>query len=239
MHTLKTIAKQILPKWIIEKLRLIILRDYSTKSYSQEGEDMILKRIFEDERKGFYVDIGAHHPKRFSNTYYFYTRGWRGINIDATPGGMKAFNKSRPTDINIEAPVTNKKQTLTFYMFNEPALNGFSKQLSEQRSVNGQGCKIIQTIDLKTVTLSEILAKHLPKGQQIDFMSIDVEGLDYDVLLSNDWNQFRPRIILVEILNRTLNDLFNHEITKLLCSEGYVITAKTMNTVFFTLETSR
>lgn len=239
MRTLKTIAKQILPKWIIEKLRCIILRDYATRSYSQEGEDMILKRIFGDERKGFYVDIGAHHPKRFSNTYYFYRRGWRGINIDATPGSMKAFNKSRPADINIEAPVSSKKQTLTFYMFNEPALNGFSKQLSEQRSTNGQACKIIRTIALETVTISDILTKYLPKGQQIDFLSIDVEGLDYDVLLSNDWNQFRPKIILVEILDRSLKDLFNHEITKLLNSEGYLITAKTMNTVFFTLETSR
>ncbi len=120
-------------------------------------------------------------------------------------------------------------------MFDEPALNGFSKQLSEQRRTNGQTYKIIHTIDLETVTLSEILTKHLPKGQLIDFMSIDVEGLDYDVLLSNDWRRFRPQIILVEILNRSLGDLFNHEITKLLNSEGYVITSKTMNTVFFTL----
>lgn len=239
MRTLKIIARQILPKWMIKKLKFTILRDYSTKSYSQEGEDMILRRILGDERKGFYVDVGAHHPKRFSNTYYFYKQGWRGINIDATPGSMSAFNRSRPNDINIEAPVSRKKQTLTFYMFDEPALNGFSKHLSEQRSTNGQAYKIIRTIDIETVTLSEILTKHLPKGQPIDFMSIDVEGLDYDVLLSNDWNRFRPKIILVEIPNKSLAELFNHEITKLLGTEGYVITSKTMYTVFFTLEASR
>jgi len=239
MHMLKTISRQILPGWMLRRLKFTVLRDYSTRSYSQEGEDMILRRIFEGERKGFYVDIGAHHPKRFSNTYYFYKQGWRGINIDATPGSMRAFNKSRPTDINIEAPVSRTRQTLTFYMFDEPALNGFSKQLSEQRSANGQAYKIIRTIDIETVTLSEILSKHLPKGQLIDFMSIDVEGLDYDVLLSNDWSRFRPKIILVEIPNRSLEDLFKHEITKLLNSEGYVITSKTMYTVFFTLEASR
>jgi len=239
MRTLKTIARQMMPKWMVEKLRFTMFRDFSTKSYSQEGEDMILRRIFEGARKGFYVDIGAHHPKRFSNTYYFYKQGWRGINIDATPDSMKAFDKSRPADINIEAPVSSKKQNLTFYMFDEPALNGFSKQLSEQRSTNGQAYKIIRTIDIETVTLSEILSKHLPKGQLIDFMSIDVEGLDYDVLLSNDWSRFRPKIILVEIPNRSLEDLFKHEITKLLNSEGYVITSKTMYTVFFTLEARR
>jgi FkbM family methyltransferase len=239
MRTLKAITKQVLPTWIVEKLKFIVFRDHSTKSYSQEGEDMILKRIFGDERNGFYVDIGAHHPKRFSNTYYFYTKGWRGINIDAMPGSMKAFNKCRPDDINIEVPISRIKQTLTYYMFNEPALNGFSKDLSEQRSTNGQVYKIIRTIDLETFTLSEILTKYLENGQQIDFMSIDVEGLDYDVLLSNDWVQFRPKIILVEMLNRALKDLYNHEITKLLSSKGYEITSKTMNTVFFTLEDSR
>jgi FkbM family methyltransferase len=242
MATMKRLfIKRFIPNRLLGPIRRIRKKlfdgyGYSLKSYSQEGEDMILDRIFADKPHGFYVDVGAHHPKRFSNTYYFYKQGWRGINIDATPGSMRAFNKYRPADTNIEAPVSRKKQTLTFYMFDDPALNGFSQQLSEQRSTNGQAYKIIQTIDLETVTLSEILAKHLPKGQLIDFMSIDVEGLDYDVLLSNDWNRFRPKIILVEILNRSLEDLFNHEITKLLNSEGYVITSKTMNTVFFTLK---
>jgi FkbM family methyltransferase len=238
MTTLKSLLKRLIPNRLfgpIGRIREEFFDGYCLKSYSQEGEDMILRRIFADKPSGFYVDVGAHHPKRFSNTFYFYRRGWRGINIDATPGSMTAFNKSRPADTNIEAPVSRKKQTLSFYMFDEPALNGFSKQLSEQRSTNGAAYKIIQTIDLETVTLAEILAKHLPKGQLIDFLSIDVEGLDYDVLLSNDWDRFRPKIILVEIINRPLEDLFNHEITKLLNSEGYVITSKTMNTVLFAL----
>lgn len=239
MRTLKAIAIAVLPSLVIEKIKFNILDGYSAKSYSQEGEDMVLRRFFENKSKGFYVDIGAHHPKRFSNTYYFYKRGWRGINIDATPGVMGAFNKIRPADINIEAPISSKRQTLTFYMFNEPALNGFSKLLSQQRNNTSQAYNITRTIDLDTFTLSEILAKHLPKGQPIDFMSIDVEGLDFDVLLSNDWSQFRPKVILVEILSINLDEVLNHEITKLLKSEGYLILSKTMNTVFFTLDVSR
>ena len=235
---LRAIAIAVLPKCVIEKVKFNILDGYSVKSYSQEGEDMVLRRIFKNKSKGFYVDIGAHHPKRFSNTYYFYKLGWRGINIDATPGVMRAFNKIRPADINIEAPISSKRQTLTFYMFNEPALNGFSKLLSEQRNNTSQAYNITRTIDLDTFTLSEVLAKHLPEGQLIDFMSIDVEGLDLDVLLSNDWSRFRPKVVLVEILNGTLEELLNHEITKLLKSEGYWILSKTMNTVFFTSEAS-
>jgi hypothetical protein len=64
---------------------------YLNQSYSQEGEDMVLYRTFETVKEGFYVDVGAHHPDRFSNTYKFYKQGWRGINIDAMPGGMDPF----------------------------------------------------------------------------------------------------------------------------------------------------
>lgn len=86
---------------------------------------MILRRIFENVENGFYVDVGAHHPKRFSNTFYFYKKGWSGINIDAMPGSMSLFNKIRPRDINIEAAVSNEKEEVIFYIFNEVALNTF------------------------------------------------------------------------------------------------------------------
>ena len=74
-------------------------------SYSQEGEDRILQRLFENQTPGFYVDIGAHHPRRFSNTYIFYKQGWRGINVDATPGSMFLFRVFRKRDINLEIAV--------------------------------------------------------------------------------------------------------------------------------------
>ena len=72
---LKKILKTLLPKLLVKRLiefRNNYLDGYSLKSYSQEGEDMILRRLFEKQIQGFYVDVGAHHPKRFSNTYYFY-----------------------------------------------------------------------------------------------------------------------------------------------------------------------
>ncbi|MCW5198180.1 hypothetical protein VU06_00335 [Desulfobulbus sp. F3] len=82
-------------------------------------------------KKGFYIDIGAHHPKRFSNTFYFYRQGWHGINIDAMPRSMELFNKIRPRDINIEAAISDEKVELTYYMFDEPALNTLSKESAE------------------------------------------------------------------------------------------------------------
>src|SRR5689334_5444047 len=80
---------------------------YFRHSFAQEGEDLVRASFFEGRRNGFFVDVGAHHPKRFSNTYHFYLfRERRGINIDATPGSMTAFRRARPEDINIEAAVS-------------------------------------------------------------------------------------------------------------------------------------
>ena len=150
MNKLTHTIKKILPNFLLifaQRLKAFYKWDkYYHKSWSQEGEDLILARLFENNAKGFYVDVGAHHPKRFSNTYLFYKKGWTGINIDAMPGSMKSFNKLRKRDINIEKPVSDKKQILTYYAFNESALNGFSKELSEERSNKNNGYDIIYFI---------------------------------------------------------------------------------------------
>lgn len=232
---LKKMLKMVLPESAIEKMVDVknnYFDGYALKSYSQEGEDMILRRLFEKQQTGFYVDVGAHHPMRFSNTYFFYKKGWRGINIDAMPDSMKPFEKIRPRDINIEEPVSDKKQVLTYYAFNEPALNGFSKELSEQR--DGQGNYFIKfTKDIETSTLEEILDTNLPKNQEIDFLSIDVEGLDLMVLKSNNFKKYKPKVILIEILGSSLNEIEKNEISNYLKEYDYSIYAKAVNTVIF------
>lgn len=232
---LKTLLKTILPLKIKEKIITIknnFFDGYAIKSYSQEGEDMILRRLFEKQNIGTYVDIGAHHPTRFSNTYYFYKRGWQGINIDAMPGSMKLFNKIRPRDINIEKPISDKKQILRYYAFNEPALNGFSKELSEQRDAS-ENYFIKFTKEIETSTLEEILDKHFSRNQTIDFLSIDVEGLDFMVLQSNNFEKYRPKVILIEVLGSGFNAIENNDITIYLKQFNYSIYAKTVHTVIF------
>jgi len=224
-----------LPRTIINSLTLIknnYFDGYAIKSYSQEGEDMILQRIFENQPCGFYVDVGAHHPKRFSNTYFFYKKGWRGINIEAMVGSRQLFNKMRPRDINIEKAVSNEIETLTYYIFNEPALNGFSKDLSSMRE-EGTEYRVIKKIQMQTTTLAAILDKHLPKNQPIDFLSIDVEGLDLKVLLSNNWETYRPSLILVEVLNSSIEKIQNNEEYSFLKTKGYFAFAKSVNTLIF------
>ncbi len=232
--SIKTILKTIIPPKYYERLskcKTAITDGHALKSYSQEGEDMILRRLFEKQKTGFYVDVGAYHPKRFSNTFFFYKIGWSGINIDAMPNGMRLFDKIRPRDINIEIPISDKKQKLKYYMFIEPALNSFSKELAEKKE--GKGNKIISIKEMETSTLEEILEKHLPYGQEIDFLSIDVEGLDLQVLKSNNWRLFRPKFVLIEILGSSIKDIANSKEYKYLSGFEYDIFAKTVNTVIF------
>ena len=99
-----------LPGRVLHFLHCFVIGDaaiHSRRAYSQEGEDLILHRVFENQNTGFYVDVGAHHPVRFSNTYFFYLRGWSGINIDAAPGSIRKFAWKRRRDLNLEAALTD------------------------------------------------------------------------------------------------------------------------------------
>lgn len=219
-------------KVIFKIKKLLFGEDFFLKSYSQEGEDMLLNRIFSNKKKGFYIDIGAHHPKRFSNTYYFYKRGWTGINIDAMPGSMKEFNKIRSGDINLEIAVMKAPATALYYQFNDAALNGFSESLSHAR--DGLRDYVIERkVEIQGLPLSEILKRSMPVNVPIDFMSIDVEGLDFEVLRSNNWILYRPKLVLIEMLVSTLESILDHEIYLYMKSHGYLLYAKTLNTVFF------
>ena len=205
---------------------------FKTVSYSQEGEDCVLNRIFNNKKNGFYVDVGAHHPVRFSNTYLFYKKGWSGINVDAMPGSMRDFNLLRGKDTNLECPVSNSTEEITYYMFNEPALNGFSESLSVERN-KLSNYFITNKIKLTPRRLEDILKQNLKDQQEIDFLNVDVEGLDLEVLKSNNWTLFRPRVIIVELLNTEIEEINKNEIYAYLKKQNYKLIGKTFNTGFF------
>lgn len=202
--------------------------------YGQDGEDLILDRLLERQAQGFYVDVGAHHPVRFSNTYLFYRRGWHGINIDAMPGSMKKFERVRPRDINIECGVAGSAGKLTYHRFNEPALNTFDA--TEAQYKNKPPYQLLDTVEVAVERLDALLARHLPSGQRIDFLSVDVEGKDEEVLRSNDWTQYRPRFILAETLRTDMLSLGECPVVRFMLGVGYKPVAKAYNTSFFERE---
>jgi len=208
---------------------------FINKSYSQEGEDLLIKRYFEEKKnKLFYVDVGAHHPKRFSNTYIFYTRGWRGINVDAMPDSMNLFKEIRPNDINLEVGVSDENiEELKYFIFNESALNTFSEEVAKERD-GLYSYKIINAVKVPIKRIQDILEEYLPKNQRIDFMNIDVEGLDLKVLKSNNWEKYRPQVIVIESSHLlTMQEHLDAEISQFLKKKNYSFIGKTFKTLFF------
>jgi len=204
---------------------------FARRCYSQEGEDMLLQRIFGRRREGFFVDVGAHHPFRYSNTYLFYKKGWRGINIDATPGTMLSFNKYRPEDINLEVAISQTPGESCFYLFDDHAYNTLDADAAERAQI--AGAKLLKKTTIASAPLKDILEKYFPANRKIDFLSVDVEGYDLEVLKSNDWNHFRPEYVLVECLCTSLPEIAKDDIYIYLKTHGYDIFAKTVNTFFF------
>lgn len=192
---------------------------------SQEGEDVVLRRIFESQKTGFYVDIGAHHPIKFSNTYLFYKKGWKGINIEPNIDQMKLFTTIRPGDINLNLGISNKEGEICYYKFEEPALNTFDESMSNQYLNHGH--KLLSRKQVLVKRLDEILSEYAV-DREIDFMSIDVEQHELSVLESNDWAKFKPKVICIEAGNRNLNSVKNY-----LTNVGYIYFASTGLSRFF------
>lgn len=227
MNKLKKLAKNILPPQIQSKIGEY-LSSRKKNSYAQTGEDVLLDFLFNslklNKKQGFYVDVGALHPDIISNTKFFYKKGWHGINIDALPGSMKKFNKRRKRDINIEAVISNNNKECDFYIFKERALNTISSELANKCINNGE--KLEKIVKTKTKTLKNILDEYASDIKHIDLMSIDVEGVDLEVLKSNDWDKYRPTFILIECAEFDLSRPTEFEVFNYLKGLNYKLISK-------------
>ncbi len=215
---------------ILEKLRYFY-NFLPRLSYAQNGEDIILKRLFHGKKNGFYVDIGAHHPMRFSNTYLFYRAGWNGINIDASADSIKLFKYFRQRDTNILSGVGFDKRDMIYYRFNESALNTFS--FSEAIIKDVYPNKIIEKVSVSVDRLDNLLDIYLPQGKDIDFLTVDVEGFDLEVLRSNNWDLYRPKILLLESLESEMVFFEKSPLSDFMTTVGYKPYCKAYNTNFF------
>jgi hypothetical protein len=214
---------------------------YGRMIFSQDGEDAVLLSYIEEDKgknyKGFYVDIGAHHPKRFSNTNIFYQMGWRGINIDGTPGSMREFNVQRIGDINIEAAISdNDSDVVSYYEFEESALNSFDKKIVESYIENG--CRLNKIVKLKTSSINTVLDKYVPNNKKIDFITIDIEGVDEQVIRSLNYGKYAPDYFIIEDSKFNRNCDFAEygnisNIYQFLSKKNYIVIGKTMRSIIY------
>jgi len=194
------------------------------KSYAMDGEDTAINVFNKKKDKGFYVDIGAHHPIQRNNTQLLHQNGWEGINIDVNQFSIDLFNFLRPNDLNLQVAVSDKEGEISFfYQKKFSQLNTTDKEIAKE---NFQGN--YQEKKVKCQTIQNILDQSKYKNRKIDFLNIDVEGAEMKVLNTLNFEIYDPSLICVEILGyremqseQKEKEIKNNEIYKFLVNQGY------------------
>ncbi|PLX13850.1 MAG: hypothetical protein C0594_00755 [Marinilabiliales bacterium] len=182
---------------ILDKLKRVF-KTGGKLYFSQTGEDQIINYYMEEVFKvktGFYVDIGCYHPVQLSNTYFFYLKGWNGICIDLNTNLKDIWNKKRPNDIFLNEVISDSNEEVEIYHFEPQAVTTIDKHFLEEWSKHYTH---VETRKTKTKRLDQILEEHNKNNKPIDFMTIDVEGHELNVLQSLSINQIRPKLIITE-----------------------------------------
>ncbi len=211
-------------------IKKIVGNKYKT-SYSQSGEDVIIDFIFEaclKKEKPTYLDLGTHHSSFMSNTFLFYKNGSRGVCVEPDPELFKEIVKNRKKDqcLNIGVGVSTEKE-LDFYILSAKALNTFSKEEAEKSS---EHTTIKEVIKVPVLAINEIIKEYCKEAP--DLLSIDIEGLDFDVIQTLDFNKYRPKIICIETIEYSTQRK-NTELINFIASKNYMVYADTyINTIF-------
>jgi len=166
------------------------------KTYSMNGEDIFINNYFKN-KIGFYVDVGAYHPLELSNTCLLHKKGWGGINIDINSLSINYFNFLRPNDININIAASNKKTIKTiYYQKKKSPLNTLKIKQAKKMFIGN-----IKKSKVKSETLTTIIDNTKFKGKKINFLNIDTEGSDLEILKKLNFKKYKPELICVELVD--------------------------------------
>ncbi|NEU06781.1 FkbM family methyltransferase [Flavihumibacter sp. R14] len=215
-------------KRILKSSENQVKTQYLKTSYSQCGEDLLVDYIFQlrGVQLPTYIDCGAHHPYFLSNTARFYEKGSRGINIEANSSLLRNFEQHRPEDININVGLSDKKSEMDFYIMKDETLSTFSKTEADYLITSGKGLLEIKKVTV--TTLSDIVERYC-QGIFPDFLNIDIEGMDFQIIDSLDFDQTFPKVICVESAEYSPigAGAKRNELINLLVSKGYYEYANT------------
>ena len=205
-------------------------------SFAQSGEDLIIDYIFKNHlgvESPSYLDIGAYDPIVFSNTYLFYLKGGHGVLVEPDPDLAQQLRQNRSKDTVLNVGVSRSNSQADFYLVTPPTLNTFSKKEYDQYKLFYPGTQLRKVIKVKTLSLNKLLNKYFAKG--LDILSIDVEGLDFELLSSIDFSKYRPKVICIETVRYEEGNTWvkPKNIPALLYENSYFLYADTfINTIF-------
>lgn len=182
---------------------------------------------------GFYVDVGAYHPRAVSNTALLHDAGWRGINIEPNPVMAEYLRKLRPGDVTLQQAAGTPRRTADLLFFGDWASSNTLDPDFGEMIATDQNVPVQRSIPTEVVPLRDVFAEHVPSSVVIDFLSVDVEGMDVEVLESNDWGRYRPSIVAVEDLTLRLEEPAGSAAFRLLHDEGYRFVAHALKTSFY------
>lgn len=223
----------------IAKLRNLALKYISKDthiSYSQTGEDLIVEFIFNSLgiKEISYLDIGSNHPINYNNTYLFYIKGFHGVSVEPDPKLSFKYKKSRPRDTCLNFGVGPSSLPFSiFYQMENANLSTFSKNEAENTQKSGEG-KIIGTLKIPLKDINSVIIENFKMTP--NFISLDVEGLDKEIMKTFDFNSFRPEVFCIETITFSPTIGGGEKITEIfeiMKENGYEVFADTyINTIF-------
>ena len=208
-------------------------------SYSQFSEDLVLELLLEKINPGTYLDIGAFHHSDLSNTRKLHQRGWVGVNVDANPQRLESFDEFRPKDHNLNFGVGNQEE-YSLYIFNNPALSTTKLDWLEHAIELNPWRRVVSEITVPGIRLRTLLDRYF-YDQKLNLLSIDIEGADFEALLSLDFESLSPERYPDYIMIETIHDfghLDSNKATKILKEYGYSIVSVLPSSTIFESPTS-
>lgn len=190
-------------------------------SYAQNHEDVLLARLFPPGLQGFYIDVGAMDPVVNSVTKLFSDRGWTGVNVEPATFPFERLQAGRPRDVNLNVGLSDAEGTLT--LFESDPNSGWSTFSEDQAAQHRESGLTLIERPVPVLTLAQVCQKYVT--DTIDFMSIDVEGHERQVLEGGDWRTWRPRVVVVEATEPNTTITTHHQWEHVLLDADYVFAA--------------
>ena len=213
----------------------------AVKSYAQVGEDLQIAYLLGRNKGIHYIDVGCLWPMKLSNTYFFYERGGSGLCIDANPSARVEYETARPRDTFLNVGLSDNPGQLDYYSYTNPVFNTFSPDRArfvQKKSAKRTGRDLVEIVEIPVTTLDDAIKQTAFAERcdgRLDFITIDVEGLEREVIAGFSFDCLRPRLLICEHIRRRREEMpvEGSPLVADLARHGYWLAAYTGHDAYF------